>query len=227
MKWFNKNKKQKVDKKILEYRKKFATHRVEKLKSLKTEFNELLDQHIKGGETINLNKVEQLEHLDKALKGYDNLYKKARKFFIDKSRTYIVILLLKNNKLKVFEVTENKKIKGFEIEKHYYNIDREAVIHHNNKDFLFYFEEFATPINFTKSSIKKYADDITYELETSSSSLINVVNGQAFKGIVNLGKPESKMNINWLYLLIGIGMLILAILHLTGSIDLGEMLALS
>ena len=120
---------------------------------------------------------------------------------------------------------ENRDIKGFYVKDDYYNIEEKSIIIQNNKALVFYKESIASPINFLKSV---YVND-TFELNLSGENLKSLIDGKAFKGIVNLGKDDSSWlkHIDWKMGVIALGIGVLAYLHLTGAIDLGTMLKLS
>lgn len=138
-------------------------------------------------------------------------------------REYIIVIFLNNGKIRAFKTLENPTIEGYYFEKNYYNIDSKCVIRQNKDSVLFYKENIPSPINFLKSN---YIDD-SFDLELSGQNMKRIVDGSAFKGIVNLGKDDFWKFFDWKMGVIALGIIVLFYLQYTGQIDLGQMLSLN
>jgi len=213
----------------LKYLKKIKIKTLEDVKKFKENFNKELIKEIKSLNnkeiSIKDKNKKEIEKLSKKINdkiSYGQTFIKIiREWFKDMKYSYNIVIILKNGRIKSFNVFEDKNIKGFNFKDEYYNISDDAIITQNNESFLFYKESVALPINFIKSN---YTNK-TFDLSLSGENLKELVDGKAFKGIVSLGK-EDKSSFDWKIILIGAIVLILTFLHLTGQIDLVQMFKL-
>lgn len=198
-------------------------------KRFNTEIEKTISKY--GNNTVGLTSRDEILDVSSDIVDYDTYVNKSidffRALFKDSKRIYYVIIILKSGKLKSFKVYENLNIRGFKYSRAYYSLDKDAVLHQKDKAFMMYLEEYSAPINFKSAKFVK--DDLSTELEIelSSRNLVDVIDGKAFQGIINLGKGDgSGFQINWMVALAGLGVIVLGVLHATGQIDLMTMLAI-
>jgi len=175
---------------------------------------------------INLNNRKEIINLSNQIKdkiSYGMMgIEYIKDYFNDKKYKFNVIIILKSTKIKSFSIYENKSLNGFIFNKGYYNISSDCIIKQNDEVFIIYKEGIASPININEI---KLIDNI-FQAPLSSENLRAIIDGKAFKGIIALGKETEGFNIDWKMALIGLGIIVIGYLQITGKIDLTAMLAL-
>jgi len=225
-------------KKLLDIRRKYQKKFLEKIeiktiedsKKFREKFNEEISQILSdfAKEDITIDERTSVLNLSKKIQdkiSYGMLVLKyINDFFNDSKYKYNVVILLKSNKIKSFTIFENKKLKGFNYNTEYYFIDSVSVIKQNEEAFLFYKEGYGTPIDFSTAIY----EDKTFNFELSGENLKSLIDGKAFKGIVQLGKETKGFfeTFDWKILGIGLLVIIMVYLHMSGQIDLVQMFKL-
>jgi len=218
------------DLRIKNFIKKYKIKTIEDVTKEKDNINNEINNNLEilKKKTIDLNHKNETYNLIKNIKDKLNSLKLIKKlyddFINDRKYKYNVVIFLKSNSIKSFEVYEDKDIKGFKYKDEYYNINSRTIIIQNNKPFLFYLEGNPASIDFMNSKI----DDIDKNtiLSLNGSNIIDLIDGKAFKGIANLGVKDDGFwkFFDWKMGVIMLIIIVLTYLHLTGQVDLVSMI---